>query len=157
MRDVIVKIAIVDDTLSNLLIVRKHVELLGHTAVTARDGGEAVRRGRLAHRAQDLVLVAADERGDGRAAAGEVDAVRAGGARAEVLDLSTMSCKQFVESGDDMIKLVLIWMDGWYKGDSDEAIIDTDVFTQNAKKFGSYCALNPTVSIVNAAEKVLGK
>ena len=58
-------------------------------------------------------------------------------ARAEVLDLSTMSCKQFVESGDDMIKLVLIWMDGWYKGDSDEAIIDTEVFAQNAKKFGS--------------------
>jgi acid stress chaperone HdeB len=78
-------------------------------------------------------------------------------ARAEVLDLATMSCKQFVESGDDMIKLVLIWMDGWYKGDSDEAIIDTDVFTQNAKKFGAYCAVNPTVSIVNAAEKILGK
>jgi diguanylate cyclase (GGDEF)-like protein len=36
------KIAIVDDTLANLLIVRKHVETLGHTAVTARDGLEAV-------------------------------------------------------------------------------------------------------------------
>jgi len=36
------KIAIVDDTLANLLIVRKHVELLGHTAVTARDGTEAL-------------------------------------------------------------------------------------------------------------------
>ena len=42
MRGVIVKIAIVDDTLANLLIVRKHVELLGHTAITARDGGEAL-------------------------------------------------------------------------------------------------------------------
>lgn len=36
------KIAVVDDTLANLLIVRKHVELLGHTAVTARDGVEAL-------------------------------------------------------------------------------------------------------------------
>ena len=36
------KIAVVDDTLANLLIVRKHVELLGHTAVTARDGTEAL-------------------------------------------------------------------------------------------------------------------
>mgnify|MGYP003336366405 CR=1 FL=1 len=36
------KIAVVDDTLANLLIVRKHVELLGHTAVTARDGSEAL-------------------------------------------------------------------------------------------------------------------
>ena len=78
-------------------------------------------------------------------------------AHAVVLDLSTMSCKQFIESGDDTIKMVLTWMDGWYKGDSDEAIIDTDVFVANAKKFGTYCAKNPSISIVNAAEAILGK
>src|SRR5262249_19195550 len=78
-------------------------------------------------------------------------------ANAVVLDLSTMTCKQFLDSGDDGIKMVLTWMDGWYKGDSDEAIIDTDVFIENAKKFGAYCGKNPTVSIVNAAESVLGK
>ena len=78
-------------------------------------------------------------------------------ANAVVLDLSTMTCKQFIESGDDTIKLVLTWMDGWYKGDSDEAIIDTDVFVENAKKFGTYCGKNPTIGIVNAAEAVLGK
>ena len=73
-------------------------------------------------------------------------------AHAVVLDLSTMTCKQFVDGGDDTIKMVLTWMDGWYKGDSDEAIIDTDVFVENAKKFGTYCGKNPTMSIVNAAE-----
>jgi acid stress chaperone HdeB len=77
-------------------------------------------------------------------------------ANAVVLDLSTMTCKQFIEGGPDEIKMVLTWMDGWYKGDEDEAIIDTDVFVENAKKFGTYCAANPTISIVNAAEKVLG-
>jgi acid stress chaperone HdeB len=46
-------------------------------------------------------------------------------------------------------------MDGWHKGDPDEAIIDTDVFVENAKKFGTYCAKNPTMSIVSAAESVL--
>ena len=78
-------------------------------------------------------------------------------ANAVVLDLSTMTCKQFLEGGDDTIKMVLTWMDGWYKGDSDEAIIDTDVFVDNAKKFGTYCAKNPSISIVNAAEANLGK
>src|SRR5271167_1445296 len=78
-------------------------------------------------------------------------------AHAVVLDLSTLSCKQFLEGGDDEIKMVLTWMDGWYKGDQDEAIIDTDVFVDNAKKFGEFCAKNPTISIVNAAEKILGK
>ena len=78
-------------------------------------------------------------------------------AHAVKFDLSTMTCKQFLESGDDTIKLVLTWMDGWYKGDSDEAIIDTEVFVKNAKKFGEYCGKNPTISIVNAAEEILGK
>ena len=78
-------------------------------------------------------------------------------ANAVVLDLSTMTCKQFVDSDKDTIAMVLTWMDGWYKGDSDEAIIDTDVFVANAKKFGEYCGKNPTISIVNAAEEILGK
>jgi acid stress chaperone HdeB len=78
-------------------------------------------------------------------------------ARAEVLDLSTMTCKQFLQGGDDEIKMVLTWMDGWYKGDEDKAIIDTNVFVENAKKFGAYCAANPSISIVNAAEEILGQ
>jgi acid stress chaperone HdeB len=77
-------------------------------------------------------------------------------AHAVVIDLSTMTCKQFIEGNDDTIKMVLTWMDGWYKGDSDKAIIDTDVFVENAKKFGKYCAANPTISVVNAADEILG-
>jgi acid stress chaperone HdeB len=78
-------------------------------------------------------------------------------AHAEVLDLSTLTCEQFLKGGDDEIKMVLTWMDGWYKGDDDKAIIDTNVFVENAKKFGAYCGANPSISIVNAAEEVLGK
>lgn len=53
--------------------------------------------------------------------------------------------------------MMLTWLDGWYKGDSDEAKIDTDVFIDNARKIGVYCRANPTTSIVNAAEEILGK
>ena len=81
----------------------------------------------------------------------------AASANAVVLDLYTMTCKQFVESDKDTITMMLTWLDGWYKGDSDEAKIDTDVFVENAKKIGEYCAKNPTTSIVNAADAVLGK
>ena len=78
-------------------------------------------------------------------------------AQATVLDLSTMTCKQFVEGGDDQIKMVLAWLDGWYNGDEDEAIIDTDKFVANAKQFGGVCAANPTISIVTAADRILAK
>jgi acid stress chaperone HdeB len=84
-------------------------------------------------------------------------AISATPAHAVKLDLATMSCKQFLESGDDTIKLVLTWMDGWYKGDEDNAIIDTEVFVDNAKKFGTYCGKNPSVSVVTAADEILGK
>lgn len=80
----------------------------------------------------------------------------AASANAVVLDLYTMTCKQFVESDKDTIATMLTWLDGWYKGDSDEAKIDTDVFVENARKIGEYCGKNPTTSIVNAADKVLG-
>jgi acid stress chaperone HdeB len=78
-------------------------------------------------------------------------------AHAVVLDLSTVTCQQFIEGNKDEITMVLTWLDGWYKGDEDEAIIDTDVFVKNAKKFGTFCAENPNISVVNAAEKILGK
>jgi acid stress chaperone HdeB len=78
-------------------------------------------------------------------------------ANAVVLDLYTMTCKQFVESDKDTIAMMLTWLDGWYKGDSDEAKIDTDVFVENAKKIGEYCGKNPSTSIVNAADTVLSK
>jgi len=81
----------------------------------------------------------------------------AASANAVVLDLYTMTCKQFVESDKDTITMMLTWLDGWYKGDSDEAKIDTEVFVENAKKIGEYCGKNPTTSIVNAADAVLGK
>ena len=35
--------------------------------------------------------------------------------------------------------------------------IDTEVFIDNAKKFGAYCGKNPTVSVVTAADEILGK
>src|ERR1700709_1446857 len=75
-------------------------------------------------------------------------------ANAVVLDLSTMTCKQFIESSPDEIKMVLTWMDGWYKGDSDEASTWTNSFRTNAEKFGTFCAQNPTLSIVSAAPQV---
>ena len=78
-------------------------------------------------------------------------------ADAVVLDLSTVTCQQFIEGNKDEISMVLTWLDGWYKGDEDDAIIDTDVFVTNAKKFGTFCAANPNISVVNAAEKILGK
>jgi acid stress chaperone HdeB len=78
-------------------------------------------------------------------------------ARAEKIDLSTLTCKQFMASGDDEIKLILTWLDAYYKEEDDPPVIDTEKFARNAGKLGAYCATNPTIGLITATDKLFGK
>ena len=79
-------------------------------------------------------------------------------ARAEVLDLSTITCKQFFEGmKKDEATIILSWLHGYYREEKDPPIIDTDKFANDMAKFGAYCAINPTVGIITAADQVLSK
>ena len=78
-------------------------------------------------------------------------------AAAGVIDLSTRTCKQFQQSGDDEIKIILAWLDGYYKDEKDPPIIDTDKFVANAKKLGEFCATHPDVDLIDAADKLFQK
>jgi acid stress chaperone HdeB len=78
-------------------------------------------------------------------------------ATAGVIDLSTRTCRQFQQSGDDEIKIILAWLDGYYKDEKDPLIIDTDKFVANAKKLGEYCSANPDVGLITATDKLFGQ
>lgn len=77
-------------------------------------------------------------------------------AQAEQIDLSTMTCKRFVESEKDEIKVILTWLDAYYKGEDDPPVIDTDKLTSNARRLGEYCASNPTIGLITATDKLFG-
>ena len=55
-------------------------------------------------------------------------------AGAEKIDLSTLTCKQFMASGDDEIKLILTWLDAYYKEDAGKLLIGA--FEPHAKPWG---------------------
>jgi acid stress chaperone HdeB len=78
-------------------------------------------------------------------------------ARAEKIDFSTTTCKQFLDSHKDEIGVILAWLDGYYHEDNDPPIFDTDKFTRNAKKLGEFCAGNPTLGLITATDKLFGK
>jgi acid stress chaperone HdeB len=78
-------------------------------------------------------------------------------AAAAVLDLSTRTCRQFQQSSDDEIKIILAWLDGYYKDEKDPPIIDTDKFVANAKKLGEFCSANPDVGLITATDKLFGQ
>ena len=78
-------------------------------------------------------------------------------ARAEKLDLSTLSCKQFMALNKDEINMILTWLDAYYKDEDAPPVIDTDKYIKNAGKLGGYCAGNPTIGLITATDKLFGK
>jgi acid stress chaperone HdeB len=78
-------------------------------------------------------------------------------ARAEKLDLSTITCERFFAYNKENIGLLLTWLEGYYSGEDDDPVIDFDKMAVNAKKLGGYCAENPTIGLITAAEKIYAK
>jgi acid stress chaperone HdeB len=78
-------------------------------------------------------------------------------AAAEQIDLSTITCKKFVESNKEEIGYILAWLDAYYKDENDPPIIDTDKLVANSKKLGEYCGANPTIGLITATDKLFGK
>ena len=76
---------------------------------------------------------------------------------AEKIDLSTTTCKQFFEGSKEDIGYTLAWLDAYYKDEDDPPLIDTDKLVANAKKLGEYCAANPTIGLITAADQLFGK
>jgi acid stress chaperone HdeB len=76
-------------------------------------------------------------------------------ARAEQLDLSTITCKEFVNSSKENIGLILMWMEGFYTEQNAKPIIDFDKMQSDSRKLGEYCGKNPTHSLITAAEEVV--
>jgi len=74
-------------------------------------------------------------------------------ASAQKLDLSTVTCKQFLESGQQTISLVLMWLAGFYTDEDDPPIVDFDKMKSNATKLGEHCRKNPTANLITAYEE----
>lgn len=76
-------------------------------------------------------------------------------AQAQKIDLSTITCKQFLDMDRDNISLILMWMAGYYTDQDANAVVDFDKMKQDAQKLGAYCKENPTVGLITAAEETI--
>jgi acid stress chaperone HdeB len=73
-------------------------------------------------------------------------------AKANEIDLSAWTCKQFQSASKDQVTLILAWLDGYYRAEDDPPVIDTDQLGVNAKKLGDYCATHPDAKLITAAD-----
>jgi acid stress chaperone HdeB len=78
-------------------------------------------------------------------------------ARAERLDLATMRCKEFLDSGKENTGLILMWLQGYYSEADAAPVVDFDKMKADGGKIGEYCRKYAGHSLITAAEKVMVK
>ena len=83
--------------------------------------------------------------------------VTASPATAQILDLSTIKCREFISSSKENIGIILAWMNAYYKDEDDPPTIDFAEMQKAAERLGAYCAQNPEIGLMTAADKLFEK
>lgn len=79
------------------------------------------------------------------------------GANAQVtIDMSKVTCEQYVLYQIPHSDYMPSWIQGYYSGKRGSTIIDTQQFKESAEKVKQYCRMNSKVPIMQAVEAVLG-
>src|SRR5262245_22864361 len=80
-----------------------------------------------------------------------------GPANAQVIDLSKITCKDFIELPKETIGYLTMWIDGYLTDEEDPHVVDLEKMKTKAEKLGLYCAQNPRVNVLTAAEDLMAK
>jgi acid stress chaperone HdeB len=76
---------------------------------------------------------------------------------AQKVDLSTITCKQFLDMSKESVGLILMWMAGYYADQDAPPVVDFDKMKEDAAKLAGYCAKNPGVGLITAAEETIAE
>ena len=68
-----------------------------------------------------------------------------------------MKCKDFIELSKDTIATLTVWLDGYYTDEEDAAVLEPDKLKSKAEKLSAFCAQNPKLGLMMAAEGVMAK
>ena len=88
------------------------------------------------------------------AIAGVLAAIATGSAKAEVIDISTIKCKDLGTMSKEEISYVLIWLHGYFGGKVGDTTIDLSAFEANGVQIGKICSENPEIGLMTAITKL---
>jgi acid stress chaperone HdeB len=78
-------------------------------------------------------------------------------AQAQVVNLSKMSCKEFVGLKPEAITMLWAWLYGYYADEDADPIIDFDKLTAKGAALAEACRKTPDKDIISAAEPLYEK
>ena len=78
-------------------------------------------------------------------------------AQAQKVDLSTITCKQFLDISKESISLILMWMAGYYSDQDAPPVVDFDKMKEDARSSAAIARRIPTVGLITAAEETIAE
>jgi acid stress chaperone HdeB len=76
-------------------------------------------------------------------------------AKAQVVDMSTITCADFSARPPDQMANIMFWLEGYYTEDDEPTTIDFAEFKSTLEKLLVYCGNNPTVGFLTAADDII--
>jgi acid stress chaperone HdeB len=83
--------------------------------------------------------------------------VLAGPAGGQSINLATIKCRDFIELSKETIAMLTVWLDGYYTDEEDAAVFEPDKLKTKTEKLTAFCAQNPKLGVMTAAESVMAK
>lgn len=78
-------------------------------------------------------------------------------ARAQVtVDVAKITCDQFTLYKITDPQNIAIWLSGYYHGQRNDTLVDTQQLGANLRKIKEYCNLKPNETVMHAVESVFG-
>lgn len=78
-------------------------------------------------------------------------------ARAEMLDMSTITCAQLASMNESEGSWFLIWLDGYLAGQADSTELDIEQLGSQIDGIAGVCEEKPDLSVINAAKEFLAE
>jgi acid stress chaperone HdeB len=75
----------------------------------------------------------------------------------ERIDLASLKCSAYLASSPDNIRLILMWLEGYYSEENASPIVDLEKLKAQVAKFNGHCGKNPNQPLIEAADVLLGK
>ena len=78
-------------------------------------------------------------------------------ARSQAVDLSRLTCMDFLAGGSESKSFMLSWLDGYYTNEDAPAIFDLEKMKAKGARLDEYCAKHPAIGLMAAAAQFMGK
>ena len=70
-----------------------------------------------------------------------------------VIDMSLITCKEFMNAGPERQELVASWMSGYFSASKNINVLDFGYVARNKRVVGNYCKKRPGETLMSAIQR----